>query len=140
MKKTTDELLKILKHSPKIQTYLDEEKENISSVPLSDYLNRLCKDKQMSPAECIRKSSLDRTYAYQIFSGTKAPARNKVLALGFGFSLSFEEMQSLLKSTGYPALYPRDERDSAIIFAMQRECSLVQTNELLLAMGFEVIQ
>lgn len=45
MKKSTDELLNILKHSPDLSAYLKEEEENISSCPLSEYLNRLCAEK-----------------------------------------------------------------------------------------------
>lgn len=140
MKKSTDELLNILKHSPDLSAYLKEEEENISSCPLSEYLNRLCAEKNISPAQCIRVSGLDRTYAYQIFSGAKIPGRNKVLALCYGFGLSLDEIQSLLKSAGYPILYAKNERDSIIIFALQRNCALTDLNELLDSMGYPLIK
>lgn len=140
MKKSTDELLNILKHTPDLNTYFINEDESISSYTLPDYLNRLCMEKNISPAECIRASGLDRTYAYQIFSGSKTPSRDKVLALCFGFGLSFEEIQSLLKSTGYPILYAKNERDSVIIFALQRNFSLTNLNELLFGMEYDLIK
>lgn len=139
MNKSTDELLKILKHTPDLNTYLKEEEGSITSCPLQDYLNLLCAEKNISPAQCIKSSGLDRTYAYQIFSGRKSPSRDKVLALCFGFELSLEEVQALLKSTGYPILYPKNERDCVIIFALQRDCSLTDLNELLSDMGYELI-
>ena len=139
MKKSTDELLNILKHTTDLTTYFQQEEENISSCSLPDYLNRLCLEKQISPAQCIRVSGLDRTYAYQIFSGSKTPARDKVLALCFGFALSFEEIQALLKSTGYPILYAKNQRDSVIIFALQHNCSLTDLNELLCKMDYPMI-
>ncbi len=140
MKKSTDELLNILKHTPDLNTYFINEDESISSYTLPDYLNQLCMEKNISPAECIRASGLDRTYAYQIFSGSKTPSRDKVLALCFGFGLSFEEIQSLLKSTGYPILYAKNERDSVIIFALQRNFSLTNLNELLFGMEYDLIK
>lgn len=140
MKKSTDELLNILKHTPDPNTYLKNEEENISSSSLPDYLNQLCLEKNISPAECIKASGLDRTYAYQIFSGRKVPSRDKLLALCFGFRLSLEEIQSLLKSTGYPILYVKKERDSVIIFALQRNCSLTDLNELLFGMEYDLIK
>lgn len=140
MEKSTDELLNILKTTPALDIYLQNEKESITSCTLSDYLNQLCTQKKISPAQCIKVSGLQRNYAYQIFSGTKVPARDKVLTLCYGFELSLEETQTLLKSTGYPALYARNERDSVIIFAMQRHCSLTDLNELLFGMGHELIK
>ena len=85
----------------------------------------------------IRKSGLDRTYCYQIFDGRKRPSRDKVLALCFAMDLSFMEVQQLLKATGYPILYARMERDSAIIFCLQRNCALSDANELLYELGYE---
>lgn len=134
MKKSTQELLDILKHAPNLNSYLSEEEENITACPLHDYLNQLCAEKNLTPSHCIKGSGLDRTYCYQIFSGAKTPARDKVLALCFGFGLSLDEIQTLLKSTGYPILYPKNERDSIIIFALQRSCSLTDLNELLFGM------
>lgn len=139
MQKSTEELLKILKNTPDLNTYLSEEKENIASLSLADYLNNLCVQKNISPAQCIKKTNLARTYAYQIFSGQKHPDKNKVLALCFGFSLSLDETQNLLKTTGYPILYAKTKRDSVIIFGLQRNCSLTDVNELLFEMNMELI-
>lgn len=139
MKKPTDELLNILCESSNLDTYFNEEDENLSSIPLHDYLNGLCAKLDMTPAQCIKGSGLDRTYAYQIFSGKKIPSRDKVLALGFGFQLSLDDMQTLLKHTGYPALYPRNRRDCVIIYALQKKSSLITLNETLQDMGHKLI-
>lgn len=140
MKKATEELLKILKNTPDMETYLSQEKDNINTIVLAEYLEDLCKEKNISKAQCIKNSGLDRNYAYQVFSGTKYPARDKVLALCFGFSLSLDEMQTLLKTTGYPILYAKNKRDSVIIFAVQRGYSIIHVNDLLYEMGIELIE
>ena len=140
MKKTTEELLKILKNTPDMGTYLSQEKDNINTIVLAEYLQKICKQKNVSKAQCIKQSGLDRNYAYQVFSGTKYPARDKVLALCFGLSLSLDEIQNLLKTTGYPILYAKNKRDSAIIFAVQRGYSIIHVNDLLYEMGIELIE
>lgn len=139
MRKTTEELLNTLKHSVSITSYLSQEQDNLKTLPLHTYLNDIFAEKEISPSQCIRNSGLDRTYCYQIFSGRKLPSRDKVLALCFGLSLDVEDTQLLLKSTGYTQLYPRNERDSIIIFALQRNASILEANELLLDLGYEIL-
>ena len=139
MKKSTEELLKTLKHAPNIKTYLSQEQDNLQTLPLHLYLDKMFSEKEIPPNQCIRNSGLDRTYCYQIFSGRKLPSRNKVLALCFGLSLNVEESQLLLKSTGYAQLYPRKKRDSIIIFALQRNISILETNELLQDLELELL-
>lgn len=139
MRKTTEELLNTLKHSVSITSYLSQEQDNLQALPLHLYLDKIFAEKEISPSQCIRNSGLDRTYCYQIFSGRKLPSRDKVLALCFGLSLDVEDTQLLLKSTGYTQLYPRNERDSIIIFALQRNASILEANELLLDLGYEIL-
>ena len=139
MKKSTAELLKTLKHTTNISTYLSQEQENLQALPLHLYLDKMFAEKKKSPSQCIRNSGLDRTYCYQIFSGRKLPSRDKVLALCFGLSLDNEQTQLLLKTTGYTQLYPRNKRDSIIIFALQRNITIIETNELLLDLGYEIL-
>lgn len=139
MKKSTQELLDIIKKSPQISDYIENETTNLIQQELHQYLQQLLTEKQLSPAELIKRSGLYRTYGYEILSGKKRPDREKVLALCFAFSLSFEETQNLLKATGYPILYARIKRDSIIIFALQHAASLTDVNELLFDFGFDIL-
>ncbi|MCI8489649.1 MAG: XRE family transcriptional regulator [Lachnospiraceae bacterium] len=139
MKKTTEELLKTLQKTAEIDSFLLEEDENFKTLPLHLYLDKVFAKSEITRSQCIRNSGLDRTYCYQIFSGQKLPSRDKVLALCFGLALGFEKTQLLLKSTGYPPLYPRNKRDSILIFALQRKHSILETNELLQDLGYELV-
>ena len=65
--------------------------------------------------------------------------RDKVLLLCLGAAFSFEEVQTLLKQTGYPMLYARIARDSAIIFAFRQHMSPIDTNELLYELLFALL-
>ena len=99
MRKSTQELLKILNETPQISDYIEKEEDNMVQAELFQYLNALLNEKQISASQMIKLSGLDRTYAYQILSGTKKPSRDKVLAICFALKLTFEETQNLLKAT-----------------------------------------
>ncbi len=88
----------------------------------------------------MRRSNLNRAYVYQIFLGKKYPSRDKVIALSFGLGLDAEEMQTLLKQAGYRELYPRDPRDTLILFAINQNMNILTTNELLYDHNIEVLE
>ena len=110
-----------------------------TNTTLSEYLNELVDIKNLKKSEIILQSGLERTYAYQIFSGKKTPARDKLLALIIGMKLTFDEAQQLLKVNGYAQLYPKNKRDNIIIFALYRGQSMLELNDNLFSMGEEVI-
>lgn len=129
--KTTDDLIKDLESARNIDDYISSNKIHFADISLSDYLNKLLKEKKLIKADVIKRSELQQNYAYQIFSGDKNPTRDKVLCLAFGMGLNLAETQQLLKSCGLPFLYAKNKRDSIIIFAVNKQLNLIQTNELL---------
>lgn len=140
MKKTTEELLQLLKSSHNYPNYEAQyRKELQQEIPLSSYLSDLVIRKQLSKSTIIQRSGLDRGYAYDIFSGKKHPVRDKVLALCFGALLTVDETQELLKLTGYPPLYARLARDNVILFSLNHELSVIDTNILLDEMGMDIL-
>lgn len=141
MKKTTAELLEILKKQNDPSAFLKAEKDEMLNVSPSAYLNTILEKKGLKKSEVIRRANLDRTYAYQLFSGTKTnPARDKILMLCFGLGATSEETQRALKLFGVSELYVRNTRDAAIFYCLQKGMSLVDTNLLLADMGFEILE
>ncbi len=141
MKKTTGELLELLKKSSNASSYIKDVSDDlIQQLPLGESLCALIETKKLEKGELIRLSGLDRGYVYDILSGKKRPSRDKVLALCFAMSLSVNETQQLLKSTGYAALYIRIERDSIILFGLQHALSLMEVNELLYEMNYGILE
>ena len=136
--KSTGELLDILK-SEDCYEEVYKKTTDFFELTLSEYLMQLVEEKQLKRAAIIAKSGIERTYAYQIFSGKKFPSRDKILALAFGMELTFEEAQKLLKINGYAQLYPKNKRDSMIIFALEKGRSIVKLNEVLFSMGEDVV-
>lgn len=140
MKKSTMELLELLKKSSNISDFIEKTvDEFIEEKPLYQYLENLIEEKQLKKSDVIKRSGLDRGYAYDIFAGKKIPSRNKLLAICFAMELFEEEVQSLLKYTGYPQLYARIERESIILFGLQHHLSLMDVNELLYEMNYEYL-
>lgn len=132
--KNTDELLKLLQstHSEQeLDAYREQYAVTDSSLSFSGLYNQLLEERQLSKSEVIRKSLLDRVYGYQILNGSKAPGRNKILALCIAAGLTLKETQRLLECAGEGILYSRSSRDAVIIYGINQEMDLMQINELL---------
>ncbi|MDE7354480.1 MAG: helix-turn-helix transcriptional regulator [Acetatifactor sp.] len=102
-------------------------------------MNALLLEKGISKADVVRGSQLDRSYAYQIFSGDKKPSRDKLIALAFGLGLTDEETQKMLKLSGNRELYARDERDAMILFFLQQNRTIFEVNDLLYAHNLTIL-
>ena len=100
-------------------------------MPVSEYLRRLCEERDIVPEQVIKKAQIDRTYGHQIFNGTRVPSRDKLIQIAFGFGLTFEETQNLLKSAGKSVLYPKFKRDAAIIFGISHQMDIMEMQYLL---------
>lgn len=129
--KTTEELNHEIKSATNIEDFLIKNKKHLLIHSLPQYLNTLLIQKGISRADVVRGSLLDRTYVYQIFSGEKTPSRDKLIAIAFGMRLSDEETQKMLKISSNRELYAKDERDTIILFALQRKKNIFGVNELL---------
>lgn len=130
-KKTTEELQHEIKAATDIEDYLKNNQENLIQYNLPQYLNHLLSQKGIRKADVVRGSLLSKAYVYQIFSGKKTPSRDKLIAIAFGLGLSEAETQTLLKVSGNPKLYARERRDAVILFSLQRNHSIFETNDLL---------
>lgn len=138
--KTTQELINELTRSNNIHTYLDENNAQLLDMDLKSYLEQLLSKKGVSKKEAIARSGLHEIYAYQIFAGRKSPSRDKILSLCFGMYLSVEETQHLLNMSGSAGLYPRNRRDSIILFALEKGLSAMECDELLYELNEYTLQ
>lgn len=139
MDKTTEELNHEIKAATDIEDYLDENRDNLLSISLSEYLNMMLTQKKIKKADVVRGSLLGRAYVYKIFAGEKIPSRDKLLAIACGLGLSDDETQKMLKLSGNRELYARDKRDALILFALQRNKSIFYINEILDEHGLAIL-
>lgn len=141
MKKSTDELLNILKSKRSYNDFLSEEINELYFETLGEYLEIMASKKAMSKSDIIKRANMDRNYAYQLFNGTKKnPSRDKLIMLAFGLALDLNETQKLLKIAKTSELYVRDPRDSAIIFCIEKKMTLIEANEKLDELSLEIIE
>jgi len=131
MRKNTTRLLNELKNAKSFVGFADKNADAFSDESISDYLQRLCFERNVELAQVIRRSGIDRTYGYQLFNGRRTPSRDKLIQLGFGFPLVLSELQMLLRTAGKSQLYPRIRRDAAIIYGLNNNYTVTQMQELL---------
>ena len=62
------------------------------------------------------------------------------MRLAFGFPLTLEETQRLLRLGGCGEWYVRRKRDAYLMFALEKGYDVMQTNELLYEKGVEIIE
>lgn len=89
----------------------------------------------MTRSSLAVKAGLNRFYIYDIFSGRKIPSADKLVCIALAMQLSLEETQILLRLANRSGLYVRHPRDSVLIFAIQRNLSVDETNALLYEAG-----
>jgi len=138
--KTTDDLVNEIKESSNILDFLAENREEMQLNGLTRYLEEWLREKDLTKADVVRRSNLNRAYVYQIFLGRKYPSRDKVIALAFGMGLTAEETQKLLKQSGYRELYPRDPRDALLLYAVEHDMTILDANELLYDNNIDVLE
>ncbi|MBQ7836830.1 MAG: XRE family transcriptional regulator [Clostridia bacterium] len=140
MKKDTADLLEELKSCNEFTCfYRENEEELLKKEALSLYLGRLVEKHGIKKSEAIRRSELSEVYAYQIFSGIRVPERKKLLSLAIGMALPLDEIQSLLKCTGYAPLYAKDPFDCIIIFGICKKLSVADINFILFDYEMETL-
>lgn len=131
MAETTNSLLKKIVNGKDFPKILETNKDAFEELPVSECLRRLCEERDIVPEQVIKKAQIDRTYGHQIFNGTRVPSRDKLIQIAFGFGLTLEETQNLLKSAGKSVLYPKFKRDAAIIFGISHHMDIMEMQYLL---------
>lgn len=137
--KDTTQLLEELRHCGDFRRFYQENAENLPKRKLSECLDALLKKHTIKKADAIRRSELSEVYAYQIFSGLRIPERKKLLSLAVGMQLSLDEIQTLLKQTGYAPLYVKNPFDCVMIFGICKSMTVAEINEMLYDYGMETL-
>ena len=102
---------------------------------MQTYLTALLAETGLSKSEVLRRAEINDIYGYQLFAGSRRPSRDKLVALCVGFGLDDERTQQLLKAVGFAPLYPKNRRDSILLFGLQKGRSVLQINQLLYEHG-----
>lgn len=128
-KQKTKDLEDILKKAGALEK--DRILKEIRDVSFVDYINEILLEKDLEKSDIIRDAQIPRTYAYQIFQGSKQAGRDKILQLAIAMKLNLEETNRLLTVAHHNHLYAKQQRDAILIFGISKQYSLIQINELL---------
>lgn len=133
-KPSTNDLLKRLNSATSVsdlEKYNEETAQYSLVTSFTEYIEMYRKMTGISVAQLIADAEIQRNYGYQILNGTKKPGRNKVIALCLALKMSLEDTQRALTLAKEGILYPKNARDSIIIFCINKKMSVIETNELL---------
>lgn len=139
MKLNTNTLMSRIIKGKDIKKVLENNAEEFEELTVSDYLSTLCSKYDKVPEHVIKKAQIDRTYGHQIFNGTRLPSRDKLIQLAFGFEISLEETQKLLRVSGKSTLYAKVKRDAVCIYAITHNMTVMEVQELLSGMGLPIL-
>ena len=128
-KQKTKDLEDILKKAGALEK--DRILKEIRDVSFVDYINEILLEKDLEKSDIIRDAQIPRTYAYQIFQGSKQAGRDKILQLAIAMKLNLEETNRLLTVAHHNHLYAKQQREAILIFGISKQYSLIQINELL---------
>ena len=127
----TSELLRRLFKTPDFAAFLEENKDSVHINSFVEHLERLCADKNMIREHVIKRAGIERSFGHQIFRGSRQPSRDNVIRLAFGFSLSVDETQELLKIARKSALYPKIKRDAIILFGLSHKKTMIDMQNII---------
>lgn len=133
MKKNTQELFNEIINSDSPEKYFAKNKNELRGMSLSLFLQSMLEKYGLKKSEVLRKAGQDGSnYGYEIFrNDDKVPSRDWLLSLCIAFPFSIEETQYALRCAGLSELYPRDKRDTYIIYALNNGMSVEDINEIL---------
>lgn len=132
--KSTELLQSELTRVEKLEDFFAENEKSLKEKSVPDYLNELLRVHEAEVSDVVRRAGLTN-YAYQIFDGRKKAGRDKLLQLAFGFPLTLEETQRLLRCGGHSELYVKNRREAYLMYALGKGFDLQKVNELLYENG-----
>ncbi len=142
MRKSTEQLMNELKNTSDIEAFVTKNQEEMLDLSLSEHLRQLLEKYGLEKSDVFRRAKMtESNYGYELFrDDTKKASRDKLIQICVGFPLSIEETQEVLRYGKVRTLYPRDERDAYILFAIKNGYDMAQLNDLLFAHGLKVFE
>lgn len=133
----TIELENSLRHASKddLELILDSYQETEFTLEFE----RLLTVKNMTKSDLIKKTTLDRNYAYQIIQGSKNASKNKIIQFCIALQCSLEESNRLLTLSDNSSLYAKQKRDALLIVAIEKQYTVMETNDLLNQFELEIL-
>lgn len=129
--KQLESVLADIDSEKKMALFMQDPKVTDGFNTFPEYFESLEAVKAIGSVELIHRSSLERSYYYQIMKGTRKPGRDKVIRLCLAAGLNLRETTRALELSGNAALYPKRRRDIILTVAINQKAGVINTNLLL---------
>lgn len=121
--KTTDDLTTVLSSAKPsdLESYIRTHKEKLieEDRPFTVFIRSKIREKGLKQQDVFLAADIPEGYGYKLVSGEKRTAsRDVVLRLLMAAGMGLEDVQKALRLYGMPVLYPRMERDAALMIAI----------------------
>ena len=97
----------------------------------ADFFEECLDEVGLIKSDFVKRCRIERTYVYQILKGLRNPGREKIIIMCIAAGLSSATTQKALVIAREGILYYKDIRDAAIIYAIDHNYNLTETNDLL---------
>lgn len=134
-----DILLNDVNNEDALDSFIKNDISSFTELSLANFFKKICEEKGLSKGKLIKAADLDRNYGYQILDGSKKPTRDKILQLCFGANLDLKQTQRALSLGNVGELYPKNSRDTIIIYCINNKLSLLELNEKLYEKDFSTL-
>ncbi len=138
--KSTAFLQSELKQATSLEQFIKENGQSLKAKTVPEYLNEMLIKYDVEKSDVVRRAGLTGTYAYQIFDGKKSAGREKLIQLAFGFPLTLEETQRLLRFGGHNELYVKKKREAFVMYGLGKGYDINRINDLLEENGEEAFE
>ena len=136
----TSMLFRRLFKAPDLNSYIIENAVDLHDEGFCSYLDDLCAKTDQIRNQVIIRSGIDRSFGHQIFRGVRKPSRDVVIRLAFGFRLEVDETQRLLAAAQKSLLFPRIKRDAAILYCINKNADIIETQAVLEGLGLSLLK
>ena len=127
----TVELLGALLSSDSMREFDEKARSSQKKANLKGVLGELTEKAQLTAETLASKAGLPREMVLPVLSGDRTPSRDLLLLLSVAIGLELSDAQWLLELANHPALYVKNRRDSAVIFALMRSLTVPELQDLL---------
>ena len=135
----TSTLLRRLFKTPDFGAFFAENKDSLHIPTFVEQLGRLCEEKGIVREHVIRSAGIERSFGHQLFRGARQPSRDNVIRLAFGFSLTVDETQELLRIARKSALYPKIKRDAIILHGLSHGKTMINVQSIISENGLTLL-
>ena len=106
----TSTLFRRLFKAADLKDFMEQNEVELQVPGFHEYISQMCAEEGERKESVIKRASIERTYGYQLFNGTRKPSRDKAIQLAIGFGLDLDGTQKLLQVAEKSPLYPRIKR------------------------------